>query len=236
MRDSNQQLAAAVYKAYGLSPVNSAAILGEFRLPIIEATASLSANLQQLVSLNQNLGISQAVKDMQKLSASLVLPYKQMAALVQPWQAMFAASIGAELQKSVAKSLAISFKFDLPRFYAPPIGLVEPAIEDEVEIVPLVHDGKLEVTVDQFGQFSFGGQRIPRANANTSRHGQLLSMLEGNKGELISKRQIKEHLKVTSSEQVLKDLKKDLRALGFKMDYKPYPRQGIVYKGIIRKQ
>jgi hypothetical protein len=94
----------------------------------------------------------------------------------------------------------------------------------------------LEVISDQYGHFWLGGRKINRANAISSRHGQLLRIFEDTKGQIVSDVQIKQQLKVTNPKQVLKDLKSELRKLGYDLKYKPLPRQGRVYEGVIKKQ
>lgn len=94
----------------------------------------------------------------------------------------------------------------------------------------------LQITSDKYGYFWLGGQKINRANATTSRHGQLLRLFEDTKGQIVSDGQIKQQLKVTNPKQVLKDLKSELRKLGYDLKYKPLPRQGRVYEGVIKKQ
>ncbi len=94
----------------------------------------------------------------------------------------------------------------------------------------------LQITSDRYGYFWLGGQKINRANATSSRHGQLLRLFEDTKGQIVSDGQIKQELKVKNPKQVLKDLKSELRRLGYDLKYKPLPRQGRVYEGVIKKQ
>ena len=166
---------------------------------------------------------------------AITLPSLQLIEATQAWQKILANSITAQLQQSIIRSLEIKINFELPRVYIPST-LEEAVIEAPANQPELAENNLLSVTIDQFGSFIIGGQKIVRANANSSRHGKLLSMLEVNKGQMVSKDDIKASLKVGDPKQIMKDLKKELRQLGFKLDYEPYRYQGLVYHGIVHRQ
>ncbi len=226
--ETNNQSVAVVPKVYNLDAVGSAVIAGSFKFPSlnlfpdINTMNSIGASIQQVIEMNQRLGISQLLEDVQKLSDSIMEPYKAM-------QKMLATSLATELQKSLASSLAINFRFN-------PLGLApNQRVQEPAQATAVISNGALDVTVDQLGFLWLGGRQITRAHTKTSRHGQLLNWFEGNKGELVTEEQMKNYLKVTDPKQVMKDLKKDLRELGYKLWYERYRRQGVIYRGILKK-
>ena len=128
----------------------------------------------------------------------------------------------------------IKFNFD---FYSPPATTTERTISlDSTYVVAPVGGGLLDIRFDDHGFVWLNNHKIVRANARSSRHGKLLRLFEESKGEIVSNDQIKSQLKVTNPKQVLKDLKAELRRLGYDLKYTPLPRQGRVYEGVIKKQ
>ena len=193
-------------------------------------TAALSSvNTQIFEDLRKTLNLYDDV------FKAITLPSLQLIEATHAWQKILANSITAQLQQSIIKSLEIKINFELPRVYIPS-ALEEALIEAPTDQPALAENNLLSVTIDQFGSFVIGGQKIVRANANSSRHGKLLSMLEDNKGQMVSKDDIKANLKVGDPKQIMKDLKKELRQLGYRLDYDPYRYQGLVYHGIVHRQ
>lgn len=166
---------------------------------------------------------------------AITLPSLQLIEATQAWQKILANSITAQLQQSIIRSLEIKINFELPRVYIPS-SLEEALIKASTDQPALAENNLLSVTIDQFGSFVIGGQKIVRANANSSRHGKLLSILEDNKGRIVSKDDIRANIKVGDPRQIMKDLKKELRQLGYRLDYEPYRSQGLVYHGIVHHQ
>lgn len=181
--------------------------------------------------------VEQAQADYRDLFKLVSTQNRQIVDSIMTWHKMLANSITAEFQKSLKELLELKINFELPVIHLTPI-LVEGSVinEDSASAPIAVNSGILELSIDQFGQYTIGDHKITRANAKTSRHGQLLNLLEGKRGQLVSKEQIKDELKLTNADQVLKDLKKELRLLGYRINYTRYRGQGLVYQGVIRKQ
>lgn len=146
-----------------------------------------------------------------------------------------AKKLAEQMALTVDSSLKIALRFNFSNFPVPEVTTKTIQLKSTYVVKPKDNE-LLEVISDQYGYFWLSGQKINRANATTSRHGQLLRLFEDTKGQIVSDGQIKQHLKVTNPKQVLKDLKSELRRLGYDLRYKPLPRQGRVYEGVIKKQ
>ena len=147
---------------------------------------------------------------------------------------LVADAMSKQLNDVAKMATLVKFNFD---FYAQPARATERvvAVESTYTVLPR-SDALLSVRFDEHGFVWLNNQKIVRANARSSRHGQLLRLFEENKGSLVTDSQIKERLKVVNPKQVLKDLKSELRRLGYDIKYTPLPRQGRVYDGVIKKQ
>jgi hypothetical protein len=167
---------------------------------------------------------------------AISLPYRQLAASMQAWQGILANSIVTEFKRTVVSAVEISINFERPQIVIPTM-LEETLIDVPAKQNGADRNGPLTVSIDQFGSFIIGNRRMVRANAKTSRHGQLLKLLEQNKGHLVTKDDVKASiLRTADPTQIMKDLNKELNSLGLKLVYEVYPLQGWVYKGVITQQ
>ena len=141
----------------------------------------------------------------------------------------------------VARSLAESFRrLTLPtlqlNFWFTQRPWPEVDVESDILEIDAPSTAYMTVTADQYGRQTIDGKRTDRANAITSRHGQLLQWFEANRDELVSEYEMKNYLKVKDPKQVMRDLKKELRLLGYQLSYERIKRQGVIYRGVIRRQ
>lgn len=95
--------------------------------------------------------------------------------------------------------------------------------------------GLLEVSFGQYGEIRINGNLF-RANAVGSKHGRLLQFLNDNPNRLISNKEMKESANATNAANVLHDLKKELRQIGYKLRYRRYKSQGLIYMGVVTKE
>ena len=93
----------------------------------------------------------------------------------------------------------------------------------------------VNVSFDKYGRLSIDGKPQAIMNSMTSNHGKLLAFFEHNKSRLIEMPELKELFHQSNYDQPLKDIKRDLKRLGYKMSYFKQYKGGYVYSGIIAK-
>lgn len=193
--------------------------------------AQLLANMVKPINEHAFTNLRQTLAVHSKAFQSIAFPSQQLLSSITVWQKTLHNSVIADLKRSANSAVTFHLNFETPQLLMPEL-LEEADVIDVIETEPKL----LTVTIDRFGSFQIGDHKIVRANANSSRHGKLLKYLENNKDEMISNSDIKENIKVGTPAQVMKDLKKELRLLGYSVDYVRYRGQGLVYHGIINKQ
>lgn len=193
--------------------------------------AELIANAVKPFNDHAFTNLRQTLAVHNKAFQSIAFPSPQFLSSITAWQKTFNNTIVADLKRLADSAVTFRLNFEASQ-------LIMPELLEEADVIDVVETESklLTVTIDRFGSFQIGEHKLVRANANSSRHGKLLKYLEDNKGEMVSNTDIKRHIRVGTPLQVMKDLKRDLRLFGYRIDYVRYRGQGLVYYGVIRKQ
>ncbi|HEX8182190.1 MAG TPA: hypothetical protein VF575_01155 [Candidatus Saccharimonadales bacterium] len=164
---------------------------------------------------------------------SVSMPYTQLNQSITAWQKVLSSSLITGFQQSTFGSIPFVINFETPDILMPR-QLEQAVIADESLQLP--DSTNLTVSIDQYGNFVINQHTMYRANANTSEHGKLLHLLESRKDEFIKNDELRAHFKAGSVREIMKNLKKDMRESGYRLDYDRHRRQGLVYHGIIHRQ
>jgi hypothetical protein len=92
----------------------------------------------------------------------------------------------------------------------------------------------LSVSFHEYGEIRING-KLFRANLFASRHGKLLSYLVNNPRRLVTSKEVCDNIRVLDADRVFIDLKKELRLAGYRLKYKRYRAQGIIYFGVLAR-
>lgn len=97
-------------------------------------------------------------------------------------------------------------------------------------------DKYLPVEEIQYGYFKIDGSELKILNPGSSRCGRLLQILLERRAEVIDYKTLRSYVRTTTLDKDFKDLKRQLREQGYKLDYRRPRGQGIAAIGLVYLQ
>ena len=134
-----------------------------------------------------------------------------------------------EAVKKIIEPLKFIFTFK-PIYYVP---APQTAANEHLARPP---DKYLPVEEAQYGFFKIDGNELRVLNPGSSRCGKLLKILLERRAEVVDYKTLRSYAGTTTLDKDFKDLKRQLRLQGYKLEYDRPRSQGIVALGIVYLQ